>query len=144
MHKTDYDVQCDSSQLKLSEEHQGFMFEKDLSKAVESLTLHSGGKVSKALRMALENGEVSRLMGVTATEEEGTTGEQVTTPIECNKVIKREMDILSCKETNPNDCHRTYNIYFPQALCEAGDDLDQVGTLPLVFVIHCYGCNSQV
>lgn len=120
------------------------MFERNLSKAVELLTLHSGGKVSNALNMAIESGEVEKLIGDTTENEYDMKGEQVQLPIECNKVIKHEMDISPCKETNPSDCHRSFNLYFPQIVCESGDDLSEIGTLPLVFVIHCYGCNSQV
>mmetsp|Transcript_11272 Transcript_11272/g.17212 ORF Transcript_11272/g.17212 Transcript_11272/m.17212 type:complete len:321 (-) Transcript_11272:79-1041(-) len=45
--------------LKLSEEHQGFRFEPDPRRAVDLLTQHSGGKVSKALGMALAQGEIN-------------------------------------------------------------------------------------
>lgn len=44
--------------LKLSHEHQGFTFEPDATKLEDMLEHHSGGKVSKALRMALEQGEI--------------------------------------------------------------------------------------
>lgn len=120
------------------------MFERNLSKAVESLTLHSGGKVSAALNMAIEKGDIERLMEDDMTHVDSKMDEQTQSTIECNQVIKREMDISPCKESNPRDCHRSYNLYFPQIVCEAGNDLSVIGTLPLVFVIHCYGCNSQV
>ena len=70
--------------------------------------------------------------------------EQLQLPIDCDKVVKREIYISNCRETNTKDCHRTFNIYFPRIICEARDVLDQIGTLPLVFVVHCYGCNSQM
>jgi hypothetical protein len=130
--------------LKLSEEYQGFRFERNLSQAIESLTLHSGGKVSAALSM-IKDGDVTRLMD--ALHNEGNTkGEQemIQSPIECSKVIKREIGQSPCKERNPNDCHRIFNLYFPQIICENGDDLEQIGTLPLIFAVHCYGCDSQV
>eukprot|EP00571_Detonula_confervacea_P015783 CAMPEP_0172299750 /NCGR_PEP_ID=MMETSP1058-20130122/1984_1 /TAXON_ID=83371 /ORGANISM="Detonula confervacea, Strain CCMP 353" /LENGTH=65 /DNA_ID=CAMNT_0013009305 /DNA_START=847 /DNA_END=1044 /DNA_ORIENTATION=+ len=44
--------------LKLSHEHQGFIFEPDATKLGDLLEHHSGGKVSKALRMAIEQGEI--------------------------------------------------------------------------------------
>lgn len=43
--------------LRLSHEHQGFIFEPDPRDAPRQLLLHSGGKVSKALEMALQNDE---------------------------------------------------------------------------------------
>ena len=65
--------------------------------------------------------------------------------IECNKIIRRELDISSCNETNPNDCQRSYNVYLPQKVCDNGKGSREaiVGTLPLVFVVHCYRCNSR-
>lgn len=45
--------------LKLSHEHQGFRFEPDPRRAVDLLMQHSGGKVSKALGMALAQGDMS-------------------------------------------------------------------------------------
>ncbi|KAL3775931.1 hypothetical protein ACHAW5_011321 [Stephanodiscus triporus] len=47
-----------SSILKLSHEHQGWRFEADAMKAVDLLVDHSGGKVSKALEMAVGQGEI--------------------------------------------------------------------------------------
>jgi len=46
--------------LKLSHEHQGFVFQPDTTKAIDMLVNHSGGKVSKALRKAIEQGEIER------------------------------------------------------------------------------------
>jgi hypothetical protein len=40
--------------LPLSVEHSGFRFETDPYKAIQLLQLHSGGKVSQALAMALD------------------------------------------------------------------------------------------
>ena len=48
-------------QLMLSHEHQGFVFEPNTMKAVNMLLLHSGGKVSKALEMAVSNGAIDDL-----------------------------------------------------------------------------------
>jgi len=44
--------------LKLSEEHQGFRFVSNMSQAVLLLVEHSGGKVSKALEMAMSLEEI--------------------------------------------------------------------------------------
>jgi len=59
-----------NAMLKLSEEHQGFSFERNLSKAIEAIALHSGGKVSTALSMAVDNGEVIRLIREAADAKE--------------------------------------------------------------------------
>ena len=53
--------------LRLSHEHQGFIFEPDPKDAPRQLLLHSGGKVSKALEMALQNDDY--LSNMTAVEE---------------------------------------------------------------------------
>lgn len=92
--------------------------------------------------MAVENGDVIRLLG--KDNEDIVKGEQVQSQVDCNTIITRELEIPSCRETNPNDCHRIYHLYFPQIVCENDKSLDQIGTLPLVFAVHCYGCNSQV
>ena len=138
------------SQLKLSEEHQGFTFERNLSKAVELLTHHSGGKVSTALHMAVENGQMNSLITKSWNDEDSREGENLETPIQCNTVIKRELDMSPCQETEPHDCHRTFYLYLPQTVCldgissnETGNSFDKMGTLPVVFVVHCYGCNSE-
>lgn len=44
--------------LKLSDEHQGFMFVPNVSKSVKLLADHSGGKVSKALQKAIDGGKL--------------------------------------------------------------------------------------
>lgn len=44
--------------IKLSHEHQGFIFEPNPMKAVDLLIQHSGGKVSTALGMAIANGQI--------------------------------------------------------------------------------------
>ena len=46
--------------LRLSLEHQGFIIEPDPRDAPRQLLLHSGGKVSKALEMALQNDDKLR------------------------------------------------------------------------------------
>jgi hypothetical protein len=46
-------------QLKLSDEHTGFTFQPEPREAAEMLKLHSGGKVTEALLMAMERDESS-------------------------------------------------------------------------------------
>lgn len=46
------------AQLRLSVEHSGFKFEPEPEIAAEKLKLHSGGKCSQALRLAMSGGEV--------------------------------------------------------------------------------------
>ncbi|KAL7526151.1 hypothetical protein ACHAWF_001650 [Thalassiosira exigua] len=59
--------------LKLSDEHQGFMFEPDATKSVDLLVQHSGGKVSSALRLAIEHDEVpSVVKDAVVVEKPGT------------------------------------------------------------------------
>jgi hypothetical protein len=77
---------------------------------------------------------------------------------------KRVIEIPDCKELNPDDCHRTFHVFLPSIVCsdeglarrglvevdrgnmssldniESSSYLDAIGTLPLVFGIHCYGC----
>ena len=99
--------------------------------------------MSTALSMAVDNGEVIRLIREAADAKE-VIGEQMHSPIECNKVIKRELDMTPCNEAKPSDCHRTYNLHCPQIVCDDHNYLGEVGPLPLVFAVQCYGCNSQV
>ena len=47
-----------SAQVKLSEEHQGFIFESDAKKSINMLEWHSGGKVSMALQKAIDRNEI--------------------------------------------------------------------------------------
>ena len=123
------------------------MFERNLSKAAESLTRHSGGKVSTALLMAIENGQMDILIKESLDDEDTREGENLETPLQCNTVIKRELDMSSCKETVPHDCHRTFYLYLPQIVCLSSNEtvnyFDKMGTLPVIFVVHCYGCNSE-
>mmetsp|Transcript_2581 Transcript_2581/g.4703 ORF Transcript_2581/g.4703 Transcript_2581/m.4703 type:complete len:111 (-) Transcript_2581:314-646(-) len=51
--------------VKLSNEHQGFIFEPNALKSVDLLVEHSGGKVSKALEKAIKQGEIK------STEDKG-------------------------------------------------------------------------
>ena len=81
----------------------------------------------------------------------------------------RTVVIPDCKEKNPDDCTRSFNLFFPSILCggdgrnrirrglQSNDDpasndggdkneeplsLESIGTLPLVFGIHCFGCTA--
>ena len=44
--------------MKLSHEHQGFVFEPSMLTATELLTKHSGGKISIALKCAVDCGAI--------------------------------------------------------------------------------------
>ncbi|KAL7533911.1 hypothetical protein ACHAXR_005522 [Thalassiosira sp. AJA248-18] len=85
---------------------------------------------------------------------------------ECNE--RREIEIPDCKEANPDDCNRAFHLYLPSILCGDGRDrhrrglqpddsprpgsddeneafpnsMESIGTLPLIFAIHCYGCTA--
>lgn len=84
-------------------------------------------------------------------------------PIKC--IEKRKIEIPDCKETNPRDCRRSFLLYLPDIVCGGdgrgpgrllehssdtppGNNADEpametvVGTLPLVFGIHCFGCTT--
>lgn len=51
--------------LHLSVEHSGFWFERDPEKAIQLLQLHSGGKVSKALAMAMKTATGDPVLEIT-------------------------------------------------------------------------------
>ena len=87
-------------QLKLSHEHQGFTFEPDASKAVDFLVQHSGGEVSKALRMAIERDDIISVQRVDVHDAADTT--------EDSKIVGNPMEgergQLSEKKEGPFDC----------------------------------------
>ena len=81
---------------------------------------------------------------------------------------RRDIEIPDCKEANPDDCHRTFHLYLPSIICDDGSgkrrglqhttsdtpvgndeqlpdsiSIESVGTLPLVFAIHCLGCTGE-
>jgi 8-oxo-dGTP pyrophosphatase MutT (NUDIX family) len=56
--------------IKLSHEHQGFIFEPNPMKAVDLLIQHSGGKVSTALGMAIVNGQMKDVTPSSAQKKE--------------------------------------------------------------------------
>jgi hypothetical protein len=96
------------AKLKLSHEHQGFVFEPSIAKAADLLTKHSGGKISTALRKALELGSIEcSVPGVTIPDtnvvpnEEDEFGE---VRIQQKEVIpsNKEKSIFDCF-----DCWRT-------------------------------------
>jgi len=57
--------------LKLSIEHSGFTFEKDLNKSIDLIRKHSGGKCSKAISIALNNGIFSNAVNYALNETNG-------------------------------------------------------------------------
>ena len=84
---------------------------------------------------------------------------------------RRDVEIPDCKESNPADCRRTFYLYLPSIICgddgsnrlrglqlTAGDTnpggndgqlpastfAEIVGTLPLVFGIHCVGRSADI
>ncbi len=57
--------------IKLSHEHQGFIFEPNPMKAVDLLIQHSGGKVSTALGMAIANGQIKDVTPASTKMKEG-------------------------------------------------------------------------
>lgn len=67
--------------------------------------------------------------------------------LECDKLIQRDITISDCKETNSDDCNRSYILYIPTIICNeqnnspAGNRLPT--TLPSVFAIHCFGCSAM-
>jgi len=40
-----------------------------------------------------------------------------------------------------HDCEREYYLYLPSAACDNG--ATTIGTLPLVFAVHCLGCSAE-
>jgi len=77
--------------------------------------------------------------------------------MDCYERRDVEISASACKETNPEDCLRTYHLYHPSIICgnvPGGNDEPpgsspvaihkaDVGTLPLVFAIHCFGCPAE-
>ncbi len=57
-----------------------------------------------------------------------------------------QMDQDSCGNRE-EDCNRTFHLYIPEHLCDNGDSDTKpeakIGTLPLVFAVHCFGCNAN-
>jgi hypothetical protein len=54
---------CQNLKIKISHEHAGFTFQPDPKEAAEMLKLHSGGKPSEVLFMALSNKHGSAQQG---------------------------------------------------------------------------------
>ena len=79
------------SQIKLSHEHQGFMFQPDATKSVDMLVEHSGGKVSKALQMAIENDEIKSIESKdTAVADSGNDQREMTE--DSTKIVGNPME----------------------------------------------------
>lgn len=88
-------------QLKLSHEHQGFKFEPDATKAVDLLVEHSGGKVSKALSKAIEQGDIDSVGSKTlddAPDVEENVDKVVGNPMERERgeVPERKRGVFDC------------------------------------------------
>jgi 8-oxo-dGTP pyrophosphatase MutT (NUDIX family) len=62
--------------IKLSHEHQGFIFEPNTRKAVDLLTQHSGGKISTALSLAIDQGEIKDVASTTTTTAGSTNDDE--------------------------------------------------------------------
>lgn len=71
--------------------------------------------------------------------------------LKCGQPMRRSLDMRSqsqqpCLETasshdeENNDCQRSYVLYIPSVACHQDKD---IGILPLVFGIHCYGCTTS-
>lgn len=41
------------------------------------------------------------------------------------------------------DCTRTYHLYIPTQLCVSNSSTQDIGSLPLVFAVHCLGCTAD-
>ena len=58
-----------------------------------------------------------------------------------------QMDPETC--TREADCNRTYHLYIPDSLCDepssssGSSATNSIGTLPLVFAAHCFGCEAS-
>ena len=60
------------------------------------------------------------------------------TPYPCgSSTHELEMSSDQCKD----DCTRTYHLYIP---CTANATSPEIGILPLVYAIHCFGCDASV
>jgi len=57
-----------------------------------------------------------------------------------------QMDSASCG-SREEDCNRTFHLYIPERLCDNDDSstnsVASIGTIPLVFAVHCFSCNAQ-
>ena len=60
------------------------------------------------------------------------------TPYPCgSSTHEMEMSSDQCQD----DCTRTYHLYIP---CAANATSPEIGILPLVYAIHCFGCDASV
>ena len=51
----------------------------------------------------------------------------------------------SCTSEASN-CNRSYHLYIPSGLCDSNSKLmpaSTIGSIPLVFGVHCFGCNAD-
>lgn len=88
--------------LKLSHEHQGFKFEPDTATTVDLLVHHSGGKVSEALRRAIEQGDIESVEIETKVDAEPNVEGNVN--IIVGNPVEGEIDDTSEKKWKLFDC----------------------------------------
>lgn len=86
-------------QLKLSHEHQGFVFEPSLSKAADLLVKHSGSKITTALKTAIEIGSIQYME-----PEKTVSDEPDVSQIEDTIPIRQKMLPPAKEEKNMLDC----------------------------------------
>lgn len=62
-----------------------------------------------------------------------------TIPVACGKPHRIEITSKSC---NGDECNRAFYIYLPSIMCQS-EEMENISVLPLVFVLHCFGCQAQ-
>ena len=81
--------------IKLSHEHQGFIFEPNPVKAVDLLVQHSGGKVSTALGMAIANGQIKDV-NPTSTQKKEVENKVIGQPMLNEAKDEKDKTMLDC------------------------------------------------
>lgn len=53
----------------------------------------------------------------------------------------------SCPVDDPKSCTRDFHVFIPSLACQSTTNSTktepEIGTLPLVFAVHCFGCNAE-
>uniref|UniRef100_A0A7S3Q6F5 Feruloyl esterase n=1 Tax=Chaetoceros debilis TaxID=122233 RepID=A0A7S3Q6F5_9STRA len=53
----------------------------------------------------------------------------------------------SCPVDDPTSCMRKFHVYIPNVVCQSATNSTKtnqdLGTLPLVFAVHCFGCDAE-